>query len=191
MTTAHGNPSLAELVAMVSTARPGRGTTVVVGIDGPSGSGKTTLAATLADAIGGTPVVHMDDLYPGWDGLADAIPRLVEQALEPLARGEIARYQRYDWLTGRYAEWVPVPDAAVLIVEGVASTAGAAAPYIDVPLWIEAPQPIRYARGIERDGEAYAPHWTRWQRQENELYAVNRTRDRAVIVLDGTVPLSS
>ena len=43
-------------------------------IDGPSGSGKTTLAAEIEQHWNSAvklQVVHMDDLYPGWDGLAE------------------------------------------------------------------------------------------------------------------------
>ena len=43
---------------------------------------------------------------------------------------------------------------------------------------------MRFARGIARDGEAYRPHWERWARQEDALFAADRTRDRADVVLD-------
>ena len=42
----------------------------VVAIDGYSGSGKSTLAAALASLLPGWQVLHLDDWYPGWDGLA-------------------------------------------------------------------------------------------------------------------------
>ena len=42
----------------------------VVAIDGYSGSGKSTLAAALAFLLPGWQVLHLDDWYPGWDGLA-------------------------------------------------------------------------------------------------------------------------
>lgn len=40
-------------------------------IDGHSGSGKTTFAARVHGALG-WPVIHLEDVYPGWDGLAAA-----------------------------------------------------------------------------------------------------------------------
>ena len=49
-------------------ARPG---VPVVTIDGYSGSGKSTLAAALARLVNGWQVLHLDDWYPGWDGLAE------------------------------------------------------------------------------------------------------------------------
>ncbi|HEU4676488.1 MAG TPA: uridine kinase [Motilibacteraceae bacterium] len=175
---------LRGLADRVLAAPPRAGATRVVAVDGPSGSGKTTLAGRLAALLGG-PVVHLDDLYPGWDGLADAVPRLVEWVLEPLGRGEPARYRRYDWVEGVYAEWHEVPTAPVLVVEGCASGSLAAAPYLSLLVWVEAPHDLRMERGIARDGEAYRPHWERWARQEDELYRTQRTRERADVRVDG------
>lgn len=177
----------AQLAALVRRRPPSAGGTRVVAVDGPSGSGKTSLAAELATALDGAPVVHLDDLYPGWDGLEDIVPRLLEWVLEPLARGEPARYRRYDWPTGRYAEWHDVPPCPVLVVEGVASGARACAPYLSLLVWVDAPRDLRFARGMARDGEGYRPHWERWARQETAHFAAEGTRDRADVRLDGAV----
>jgi hypothetical protein len=53
-------------------------------------------------------------------------------------------------------------------------------------VWVEADRAVRFARGIDRDGEAYRPHWERWARQEESLFAADRTRDGADVVLDTT-----
>jgi pantothenate kinase-related protein Tda10 len=90
---------VSDLVARIEGTAPHAGTTRVVAIDGPAGSGKTTLAARLAGRLR-SPVVHMDDLYPGWDGLAEAPLRLYEWVLQPLAAG---RPGRYSATTGRPA----------------------------------------------------------------------------------------
>jgi uridine kinase len=168
----------------------------VVAVDGPSGSGKTTLATALAHALATdgipAPVLRLDDVYPGWDGLDDAVPRLLEWVLEPLAAGRPARYRRFDWPSGEYAEWhdVPTAGAAALVVEGVSSGARACAPYLSLLLWVEAPRDVRFARGVERDGEAYRPHWERWARQEDAHFAREHTRERADEILSGTVGAS-
>ena len=186
----------AARVARLALAAPPRaGTTRVVGVDGPSGSGKTTLAAAVAHALGGTggtgepaPVVHLDDVYPGWDGLADAVPRLLEWVLQPLAAGLPARYRRFDWPADEYAEWHDVPAAAAgaLVVEGVTCGARACAPYLSLLVWVEAPRDLRFRRGMERDGEAYRPYWERWARQEDAHFAAEDTRRRADVVVDGS-----
>ena len=170
-------------VALVAAAAPRCGTTHVVAVDGPSGAGKSVFAAALAARLGDPQVVHMDDLYPGWDGLAEAVPRLHDQVLAPLARGERAAYQRYDWDRGGYAEWHDVPAAPVLVVEGVGCGARACAPYLSVLVWVEAGRELRFARGMERDGETYRPHWERWAVQEEALFAAEGTRGRADLVV--------
>lgn len=176
-----------DLAARLRAAPPRAGTTRVAAIDGPAGAGKTTLADRLAAVID-APVVHMDDLYPGWDGLAAGPGKLREWVLEPLAGGRPARYRRYDWEAGAYAEWVDVPAAGALIVEGCGSGARAAAPYLSLLVWIDAPYQIRRVRGIGRDGETFRPYWDRWAAQERELFAAERTAERADVRVDGTVP---
>lgn len=170
------------VVRLVEAAEPRCGDCLVVGIDGPSGSGKTTLAAAVAQRLG-CPVLHMDDLFPGWDGLAAASGLLVEQVLAPLATGADAGYRRWDWDASRWAERVAVPWTPLLVVEGCASTVGAAGERTAVRVWVEADAGVRMARGIERDGEAYRPHWQRWAAQELELFGADGTRARADLIV--------
>jgi len=185
--------SVDAAVPLVDAARPVCGDTVVVAVDGPSGSGKSTLATALATALATRPrqpgqpgqpqVLRMDDIYPGWDGLADAVPNLHDWVLAPLARGERAAYRRFDWVAGRYAEEHEVPAAPLLIVEGVGSSVGVCAQYIAVALWVETTLDERFRRAIARDGEAYRPHWERWARQEQALFEADRTRSRAALIV--------
>ena len=97
------------------------------------------MAARLASLLD-APVVHMDDIYPGWDGLAAAAPLLREWVLEPLARGQPVRFQRYDWSLDSYRNWVEVPAAEVLFVEGCGSGSRIVARFLTMLLWVEAPR---------------------------------------------------
>lgn len=175
---------LASLASRITELTPRAARTRVVAIDGPAGAGKTTLAARLSRLLA-APTVHMDDLFPGWDGLAEAPGKLVEWVLAPLAAGRQAVYRRYDWEADAYAERVAVPESDVLIVEGCASGATAAGPYLSLLIWIDAPHDVRMARGIARDGEMFTPHWERWARQENAMFTAERTRERADLLIDG------
>lgn len=177
--------------AVADTGSPER--PAVIAVDGPAGSGKTTVGAAIAQLLGeeGTAVamVHMDDLYPGWDGLAEAVPHLLAWVLEPLSAGGTARVHRYDWDAGAYAEWVHVPRTPVLVVEGVACGARPCASHLALLVWVEAPLDLRCERGIARDGETFRPHWERWAAQEVVHFAEHDTRARADVVLtteDGT-----
>ena len=181
--------SLDDLVVQLRGAPARAGAIRVLAIDGPGGSGKSTLAAQLASALG-APVVHMDDLYPGWDGLAAAAPLLGEWIIEPLTQGRPVRYQRYDWSVGAYRDWIELPPADVLVVEGCGSGSRIIAPHLSMLLWVEAPREVRFARGIERDGVAYLPLWERWARQEDAHFAVERTRQRADYRIDGATTIT-
>ncbi len=175
-----------DVTAVVAAARgatPRCGARVVVAIDGPSGSGKTTLAKGVVDALG-CPAVHMDEIFPGWDGLADAVPLVTSQVLEPIARGERAAYRLWDWDHDRWDGTRRVPDHPFLVVEGCASSVLPAGQYAAVRVWVEAPRPDRMRRGIARDGETFRPHWERWAAQEEALFAEDGTRARADIVID-------
>ena len=79
--------------------------------------------------------------------------------------------------------------APLLVLEGVGSGASRFADLVTVLVWIEAGHDVRLERGLARDGEAFAPHWERWAADEAVLFARERTRERAHVVLDGTRPL--
>ena len=173
---------------LVRGAGPRLGRTRLVCVDGPAGSGKTTWAAALAEALGpGTTVLHMDDLYAGWT-TTGAWARLAAGVLRPLAEGRPGAFHRYDWAAGRFQATpaaVHVPE--VLVVEGCGSCPRAVDPWAVLRVWVEAPADLRLARGLARDGAVHEGHWRRWQATEPALFAAERTRERADLVVDGTV----
>lgn len=177
--------AVARVRAALERADPACGDVTVIAVDGPSGSGKTVLATALARDLG-CPLVQMDELFPGWDGLAQAPGLLTEQVLEPLSRGEQAAYRRWDWHADGWRERVSVPRSRTLVVEGCGSSVGPAARYAGLKVWVEADQGQRMSRGLARDGEAYRPHWERWAVQEQALFAEDGTRERADVLLDTT-----
>lgn len=181
--------SVGALARRVLTAPPRLGPVRLVCVDGPAGSGKTTLAGRLGDALG-APVLHLDDLYEGWDGLDGVFERLDGQVLAPLAAGRPGRYRRYDWTAGDWAEWheVPVPD--VLVVEGCGSAPRALGDRAVLVVVVEAPADLRLERGLARDGEAMRDEWLRWMGLEAVHLAREGTRDRADVVVDGRAPLA-
>lgn len=181
----------AEDLLALALARPATlGAGRLVCIDGPAGSGKTTLAEeiaglaceALADASAVHPVVHMDDLYAGWAGLPH-IGGQLDTLLPPLAEGRPGHYRRYDWHAGAFAETVTVTPSPLLIVEGVGSGAAAYDRLRTLLVWVEAPYDVRMARGLERDGDTFAPYWEAWARDEADLFARERTRERADVVI--------
>lgn len=163
------------------TGLPQRPGTPVLCVDGPAGSGKTTLAAAVAAAVPGARVVHMDDLFEGWSGLPQ-VDRQLAGLLGPLAEDRPGRYRRWDWHADAWAEQHVVEPGALVVVEGVGSGCWRSP---DLLVWVEAPRELRLRRGLERDGEAFAPYWEQWAADEQRLFARERTRERADLLVDG------
>ncbi len=176
----------AALVLDLVRSRPatlGRGR--LVSIDGPAGAGKTTLADEVAALAPGAVVIHMDDLYEGWDGLPE-VGRQMAGLLRPLADRLPGSYRRYDWHAGAFAETVTVEPTDLLVLEGVGSGCRMHDDLIGVLVWVDAPYDLRMRRGIDRDGEDFAPHWQAWAEAEQVVFAHHRTRQRADLVIDGS-----
>lgn len=178
-----------RLAEFVLTRPPALGSTRLTCVDGPAGSGKTTLAASLCDELtrrGTTRLLHMDDMYEGWDGLADVSARIAEALIEPLQEGRPGGYRRYDWHRQRFAERHSVEPVDVLLLEGVGSGARCYDPCISALIWVEAPDDLRLARGVERDGQAMLPQLRAWMEDEAALFARDQTRARADVLVDGS-----
>ena len=144
-------------------------TNPVVLIDGRSGAGKSTLARELVaqwPIRGRVQLVALDNLYPGWDGLAEGVEASRSLILHPHARGLIGVWQRWDWDAAAHAEAHAVDPSLPLIVEGSGLLTATTAKLGDIRVWLESPSASRKRRALSRDGETYRPHWDRWAEQE-------------------------
>lgn len=183
----HPGVTPASILGLAMDRPPTLGEGRLVCLDGPAGSGKTTWAAGIAALAAGSHVVHMDDLLRGWSGLPQIDAQLGDLLL-PLAQGRPGSYRRYDWVAGRFAEQVVVEPPPVLVLEGVGSGSSRFASLATLLVWVEAPHDVRMERGLARDGDAFAPHWEQWALDEADLFARERTRERADVRIDGTRP---
>ena len=146
--SSHGEPTRALRVPVVT-------------IDGYSGSGKSTLAAALARLVNGWQVLHLDDWYPGWDGL-EAGAQIARRIASDLRGGRASSYEAWDWENGTTGATISVP-LAPTIIEGC----GAIEAEADLSVWIADPgEDERRSRALARDGQTYAPHWRRWADQD-------------------------
>ncbi len=160
----------------------------VVALDGRSGAGKSSLARRLVAAWPGhgrVQLVALDDVYPGWDGLADGVEYARRVILSPHARGLIGVWERWDWEASARAEAYAVDPSLPLVVEGSGLLTPEVARLADVSVWVEAPLASRKARALDRDGDTYRPHWDRWAAQEDrhlEAHHPERLADLVVSV---------
>lgn len=143
---------------------------LVLGIDGRSGAGKSTLAAELATALRRhreVALFHLEDIYPGWDGLAAGTSAYVETVLGPLANNQSATWETWDWAAGATGAPSTLSPAPVIIIEGVGAGCEAARPLLDALIWVQVPDGTRKERALARDGEIFASHWDSWAAQED------------------------
>ena len=180
--------TVARLAGLLVATEPRLGRTRLIAVDGRSGAGKTWLAEVLAAPLG-APVIHMDDLYPGWDGLTEAAGPLAEWVIDPLSKGEPARWRRFDWDTMSYAEWHTAPPADVVVVEGCGSVRSALDAAYAARIWVDAPAAARRERLRARpDWAAYEPFARRWAAQEDQLYRTEHTRRHCDVIVENPRP---
>lgn len=166
--------------------RAGTDTTQVILLDGPSGAGKSSLADALVAAWPGATaptLVRMDDIYPGWGGLAAAGEHVRAHLLEPRRRAEPARWQRHDWERDTPAEWHAVPPMAPLLVEGCGVLTRANRRLATLTVWLDADDTVRKSRALARDEGAFDAHWDDWQAQFDAFVAAEDPAGSADLVL--------
>ncbi|MDQ4046479.1 MAG: chorismate-binding protein, partial [Actinomycetota bacterium] len=168
---------------------------VIIAIDGRSGAGKTTLAIELAARLRNhhkVALFHLEDIYPGWNGLAAGIERYVSTVLAPLSKGDPATWTSWNWERHYDGDARVTLPAEIVIVEGVGAAAAAARPLLDAIVWADSPDDERRTRALARDGQTYEPYWDQWAAQEAGLLALDDVRGQADIRVlnraDGSAP---
>lgn len=180
--------SSADLAARLFTRQPGEqaGGVRVLAVDGRSGSGKSTIGERLAIAAD-APLIHFDDLLPGWDAMEPGPELIVECVLGKLARGLDGRYPVMNWETLEYEAVRDVPWTDRLVIEGVGASSRHVRPYLASTVWVEVPLATCQYR-VERrwDWPTYAPYRQQCIRHESDYIAREEPGSHADIVLDGT-----
>lgn len=147
---------------------------VIIAVDGRSGAGKTTLAIELAARLRNhhkVSLFHLEDIYPGWNGLAAGIERYVSTVLTPLSRGDRATWTSWDWEKHYDGDTRVTLPAEIVIIEGVGSAAAEARLMLDAVVWADSPDDVRRTRALDRDGGTYEPYWDQWAAQEDAWLA--------------------
>jgi uridine kinase len=171
-----------DLALRLHRLPPSCGPVRLIGIDGHAGSGKSTFAGQLADALGGAPVLRLDDIA-SHEELFDWTDRLLAQVIEPLAQGRTAHYAPYDWRARRFGPDRLLPPAPVILVEGVGAGRRALRPHLAQLLWMELPHEEAWTRGRNRDGEEQREFWAGWVEAERRHFADDPSRPFADLLV--------
>jgi uridine kinase len=160
--------------------------TPILLIDGRAGSGKSTFAESLQqqlfrDGESAPRVIHMDNIFEGWEGLALGSDYLVRFILQPLARRETASWQDWSWVKNQRLSWREFSGGTPLIVEGCGSLSERSKEHADIAIWLEASEETRRERWIQR--ERHLDKFDFWAAQELDFYAREKSQSLADLVI--------
>jgi uridine kinase len=160
--------------------------TPIVLIDGKAGSGKSTFAEALQqqlfrDGESAPRVIHMDNIFEGWDGLALGSDYMVRFILQPLARQETASWQDWSWVKNQRSSWREFSGGTPLIVEGCGSLTERSKEHADICIWLEASEETRRERWLTR--EWHLEKFDFWAAQELDFYAREKSQSLADLVI--------
>ncbi|MER7760109.1 hypothetical protein [Streptomyces sp. NPDC097619] len=173
---------MAPLARRLAARPPSCGPVRLIAVDGHAGSGKSTFAGRLAAALGGAPVLHLDDVATH-EELFDWTGRFAAEVTGPLAAGRAARWRPYDWVGRRFGPERTQEPVPVLVIEGVGAGRRALRPLLAGLLWMETPRETSWGRGRRRDGSALADFWDGWERAELAHFADDPSRPFADVLV--------
>ena len=159
----------------------------VIAIDGPAGAGKTTLAGNLALALSleiSVPVIHMDDLYDGWDNALGAdLTKVLLYITDQHMQLKPSKINRYNWATSSFEAGEEIAPSDLLILEGVGSGDKAIQDDLAALIWIDIDPEIGVNRVIDRDGAQVADQMLKWLGTQEEYFSQHSTREKADFIL--------
>jgi uridine kinase len=160
--------------------------TPIVLIDGRAGSGKSTFAESLQqqlfrDGESAPRVIHMDNIFEGWEGLSLGSDYLVRFILNPLSRRETASWQDWSWIKNERSSWREFSGGTPLIVEGCGSLTERSKEHADICIWLEASEETRRERWLNR--ERHLDKFDFWAAQELDFYAREKSQSLADLVI--------
>lgn len=159
---------LVEAAIAIQSCSPRCGQTRVITIDGPAGSGKTTLAQQLSRELDGASVIHLDELYEGWENAlgAELFERIHAWILKPIENGLPPKHLLFDWAAMAFTSWKEIVPTPVLIIEGVGSGHTSLRQNVAQAIWVEADEELLLDRVVQRDGELVREQMLNWQVRE-------------------------
>ena len=159
----------------------------IIALDGPAGAGKTTLAHEIYLAISpkmSVTVIHMDDLYDGWDNALSAdLTKVLRYLTEQHMQARPAKIRRYNWSNSSFEDSEEIALSDLLILEGVGSGDRAIQDDLAALIWIDIDPDIGVNRVIDRDGAQVADQMRKWLGTQQKYFSQHSTREKADFIL--------
>lgn len=175
-------PDLLEEINKIDPTQP-----ICLAIDGVAGSGKTTLASKLCDDLKNCQVVHMDDLYEGWnDPISQRLTtRVIRELLAPFSEQISVRYQKFNWALNKFDKFINLGVPNRLILEGVGAGQREFRKYFSKIIWVEYDPQQGFDRVIARDGEGIKEEMKNFLIDQNKHFNAELTRNAADYIISG------
>jgi len=175
-------PDLLSAIEKLDSTQP-----IGLAIDGVAGSGKTTLASRLCGDLKNCQVVHMDDLYEGWnDPLSQRLTaKVLRELLEPFNQQIPIRYQKFDWILNRFDKFEDLKTSNILILEGVGSGQREFRKYLSKTIWVEYDPSQGFDRVIARDGEGIRGEMVNFLLDQNKHFIAELTKNASDYTISG------
>jgi uridine kinase len=161
--------------------------TPIITIDGPAGAGKTTLASHLSTSLGNyfsTSVIHMDDLYNGWqDPFSGPFIEALKTITESHGKKKSYAIPQFDWALGAYGPAKSSQPSQLLILEGVGSSTSHIRDVVSASIWIDIKPEVGLQRVLTRDGTSIASEMQQWLKTQETFFTTEKSAELADFAL--------
>ena len=153
----------------------------LLAIDGPAGAGKTTFAAKLEAELsvdGTVRVIHMDDLYNGWDNaLSNPLSEILDRISTAHLAGREFVIKIFNWHTMTFDREEKIAPTDYLIIEGVGAAQQIVRETGATTYWLDIEPEIGLQRVLDRDGAHLEVQMRQWQVDQDKHFARDETRE--------------
>ena len=162
---------------------------MIITIDGVAGAGKTSLAAFMCEEYKdrqSIQVIHMDDLYDGWDDpFGPTLTKKLEEIVAAHRAGEQFITAKFDWERNIPGERLTIEPVQLLIIEGVGSGQRVTQEFAETKIWIDLEPILGLRRVLARDGFYIEDQMLTFLEQQRIHHLEEGTRAAADFHLNG------
>ena len=155
----------------------------LIAIDGRAGAGKTTLAARLFEELSldkTVEVIHMDDLYNGWEKALDAgLTKTLESIVKSHHNKVVFEIEIFNWQLMSFDSKEEINPVDILILEGVGAGQKVVRDAGATLYWLDIDAEVGIQRVLNRDGNQIASQMKQWQISQEIHFIRDKTRENA------------
>ncbi len=155
----------------------------LIAIDGRAGAGKTTLAARLFEELSldkTVEVIHMDDLYNGWEKALDAgLTKTLESIVKSHHNKVVFEIEIFNWQLMSFDSKEEINPVDILILEGVGAGQKVVRDAGATLYWLDIDAEVGIQRVLNRDGNQIASQMKQWQILQEIHFIRDKTRENA------------